>query len=134
MKRLRLDMPPVPQADPTLPLINIVFLLLIFVMLSGVIRAADPLPLNPAVAAVDPAGAPMAERTLYVAADGRMAWNSLEGDAALTGFGAAFVEGAWDRAWLKADRDADAARIVDLTGTLRAAGVTSLTMIVEARP
>lgn len=134
MKRLRLDMPPAPQADPTLPLINIVFLLLVFVMLSGVIRAGDPLPLKPATAPVEPSGAPAPARTLFVAADGRLAWNGLEGAAALDGLAAAFATGGWDRAWLKADRDADAASILDITGRLRAGGVTTLTMIVEARP
>ncbi|MCB1425108.1 MAG: biopolymer transporter ExbD [Zhengella sp.] len=134
MKRLRLETPPAPQADPTLPLINIVFLLLIFVMLSGVIRAADPLPLEPASAPVDPSGAPAATRTLHVAADGRMAWNGLVDEAALEGFVAAFSQEAWDKAWLKADRNAEAAAIIRLTERLRAGGITTLTMIVEARP
>lgn len=134
MKRLRLDMPPVPQADPTLPLINIVFLLLIFVMLSGVIRAADPLPLDPATARVEPSGTPVATRTLYVGADGRMTWNGLEGELALDGFAAAFAQETWERAWLKADRNAEAATIVRLTERLRNGGVNTLTMIVEARP
>ncbi|MAW88025.1 MAG: biopolymer transporter ExbD [Phyllobacteriaceae bacterium] len=134
MKRLRLDLPPAPQADPTLPLINIVFLLLIFVMLSGVIRATDPLPIEPASAPAIPSGTPAPARTLYVAADGRMAWNGLEDDAALDGLAAAFVAEDWERAWLKADRNAGAASIVQVTERLRSGGVTTLTMIVEARP
>jgi len=68
---------PIPRREPTteenvLPLINIVFLLLIFFMIAGAISTTAPFPLDPpATEAADSTAAP--RNGVAIAADGRLA-------------------------------------------------------------
>lgn len=68
-------------ADPILPLINVVFLLLIFFMLVAQITTPPPVRVNPPVAEAE-----LLETqpdTLYLTADGTAHYGDLTGDAAL---------------------------------------------------
>ncbi len=137
MRLLRIPEPEhAPFADSTLPLINVVFLLLIFIMLSGVIRATDPVPVDPAISTADSEHEEFDDsRTLFVAADGTATFRGLSNDGAIVASMARYYdEEEWERALLKADRTTPARRIVDLTLLLRQAGIPKLVMVVEKAP
>jgi biopolymer transport protein ExbD len=103
-----------------LPLINVVFLLLIFFMVAGRLSAADPFEIEPAASRSE---APAGEtgRLVLMGADGRLA---LDGEAMsreallarLSGPDAGAVR-------IKADGRAEAARLVALLQALGARGV-----------
>jgi biopolymer transport protein ExbD len=122
-----------------LPLINVVFLLLIFFMLAGQLTAAGPFPVMPPESAA--AGAPdlqqegePREAVILLAADGRLALDgALVEEAALKAALAerlAAVPGL--PVHLKADGDAEAAAVVAVMETLRDAGVRRLQLFAQA--
>ena len=121
------------SVDATLPLINVVFLLLIFVMLSGIIRASDPVTLEPAVSSEGgDTQNRTEERMLFVTRAGAVTFRDGDNEAAVIArMGTLFANEDWDEAYLKADRNTDAGRVVELVAALREAGVGRLVMIVE---
>ncbi|MBZ0162903.1 MAG: biopolymer transporter ExbD [Notoacmeibacter sp.] len=137
MKPLRLPQPVRETfADSTLPLINVVFLLLIFVMLSGVIRAADPVAVDPAISTAEAQSEEFDDdRTLFVTANGAVAFRGMTDETEIAAAMALlYAREGWEAAILKADRDTPANRVVDLTLALRRAGVARLVMVVEKAP
>ena len=121
-----------------LPLINVVFLLLIFFMLAGQLTAGAPFKVTPpvsrqAAAAERPASAPR-EAAVLVAADGRLALNGQPMDpAALKAAVSADLAQHPDLPVnLKADGAAEAAAVVAVMETLRDAGVRRLQLFAEA--
>lgn len=111
-----------PGPEATVPLINVVFLLLIFFMLAGEITRTAPFEITPP----DGAASEMDERdghTVYVAADGRLAVGDRTGlDVSAV---ARAVTGR-DTVLVAADADAPAARLVALMDRLRAAGIEAV--------
>ncbi|GAB4357553.1 MAG: hypothetical protein Kow00114_09150 [Kiloniellaceae bacterium] len=121
-----------------LPLINVVFLLLIFFMLAGRLTAAAPFDVAPPHSAA--AGAPQKaedgrprEAVILLAADGRLALDGTPLDAAA--LQAALAERLAARpdlpVHLKADGDAEAAAVVALMERLRDAGVARLQLFAQ---
>jgi len=113
-----------------LPLINVVFLLLIFFMLAGSLSAVDPFDITPPRSASSGEDDPE-EIVVLVSADGRLA---LDGapvpDAAFEEMLSARLEAAEGaRVRLKADGQTDATRVVALMERLRAAGVTRVLLL-----
>jgi biopolymer transport protein ExbD len=118
-----------PEQENVIPLINVVFLLLIFFMLAGKLGQSDPFELTPPTS--ESARAPT-ERpaTVYVGADGRTAL----GDEVLAlqalesavrermGNGGGVVR-------LKTDKAAEANRVIDIMEALRRAGVERVTLL-----
>ena len=117
-----------PQREPTIALINIVFLMLVFFMVAGTLAQ----PLDPALTLVqtrelDGRAPPDA---LVVHADGRLAHRGVaQGDAA--GFLARLS--AEERAVIRVvpDRDLPAAQLVALTRDLRSAGAQKVMLVTE---
>ena len=62
--------------DRIMPLINIVFLLLIFFLVAGVIKEVEPLEVEPPASTADVEAAP-ADLTLYISPEGRIALGDL---------------------------------------------------------
>ena len=132
------------KADPEagiLPLINVVFLLLIFFMLAGRLIQAAPFSVEPPVSAeAGAAPGPGAERprqaTVLLAADGRVALNGRPLDpAALQEAVAEQLAQQPDLPVnLKADGDAEASAVVEVMEQLRDAGVRRLQLFAQARP
>jgi biopolymer transport protein ExbD len=121
-----------PAAENILPMINVVFLLLIFFMLAGALRVADPFEIVPPAAhGGEPADAGLVE--LLIDRDGR-AW--LDGaPAADAEIAAAIARERRGDLRIKADGRAEAARIVAIMELLRRAGVERLTLLtLEAAP
>ena len=125
-RRFALGPPPRRQrAEGVVPLINIVFLLLVFFLLTATIAPPDPLPVDlPEVAAaeagVEDAGA------LHVAADGALARGALRGEAVFDALAAAPVA----ELALRADAGVDGASFAALLARLRDLGVETVTLAV----
>lgn len=111
-----------------LPLINVVFLLLIFFMAAARLAPTDPFAVAPPQSAAT-ADAPQDAARALVAADGRLA---LEGVAVSPDALGAALEGRDVR--LLADADAEAAMVIALLGRMRAAGARSITLVTAPLP
>lgn len=109
--------------DRILPLINVVFLLLIFFMLAGHLAATDPFHIEPPVSASETEPGEVGH-VILVGADGRVAFDGrILDDAGLKAALAAPIDAGVTHFRLKADGGAPAVRLVDVMEILRAAGV-----------
>lgn len=127
--------PPRPRNDDEriLPLINVVFLLLIFFILAGRLTAADPFPVVPPSSATD--GAVEADPvTVLVGTDGALALDGVpvEEDALLAGLRQRLADAPGTPVRLKADGAAPATMIVRVMEKLREAGVERLRLLTVA--
>lgn len=118
------------QDAQILPLINIVFLLLIFFMIAGHMSATGPFEIDPVQSAS--AGLPQPENlTVHMAADGRLALDGVELDledleAAVR---ARHEADTGLRVRLQADGRAEAMQVVMVMERLRAAGTERLELL-----
>ena len=128
---MRFD-PPRPRSDDEriLPLINVVFLLLIFFMLAGQLAALDPVQVDPPRSASQGEVGPH-DLVIMLAADGRLALDDTLIDAAALGpaLAARLADTPPVQVWLKADGQADSTRVIALMETLREAGVARLKLL-----
>ena len=129
--------PPRPKSDDEriLPLINVVFLLLIFFMLAGQLSATDPLEIDPPQS-VSEAAVEARELVIVLGSKGELAFDgalieraTLEAAVAerLSGNPAAQV-------WLKADSGAESLEVIEVMEILSAAGVARLKLLTVPRP
>lgn len=119
-------------ADGLLPMLNIVFLLLVFVILAGVRYAVDPFEVEPPSAGIDapPAGAPPGA-VIVLDRHGRLA---LDGEpVSRDGLGARMAERAGGRpgttVWLEADARVPTPRVVEVMEAARAAGMERVVLL-----
>ncbi len=123
--------------DRIMPLINIVFLLLIFFLVAGVIRETEPLAVDPPRSTVE-GESEAAPLTIHVSADGHLAL----GDDLLAEdvFSAAVTEAVMadpeQAIRIVADRNVDSAKVITVLETLRSAGASrvKLTTQMQAAP
>jgi biopolymer transport protein ExbD len=116
--------------ESIVPMINIVFLLLIFFMLTATIAPPDPFDLVlPETEADSGAATPPQMLVLAVGLDGALAHGGAEGDAALAALGAAFRPG--DVVALRADAGLDGAVFARLLADLAALGMTEVRLAVR---
>ncbi len=109
--------------EPVVPMINVVFLLLVFFLITAVIAPPDPLPV---VLPEGPEGAVAeGETALFLAADGRVSYGGAEGEAVY----ALLPPGPLE---VRADAGADAQAFAALAVRLRAAGVTEMRLVTVA--
>ncbi|GAB3671776.1 ExbD/TolR family protein [Salinisphaera aquimarina] len=113
-----------------LPLINIVFLLLIFFMLAGVLAQHPPFELTPPSTAQTEESTQLNNRVLSLAADGRIA---LGGETLERG---ALVDALAD--WpkgkplqVRADGHIKAGALTELFATLREAGIAEINLLTQ---
>lgn len=110
------------QSEPVVPMINVVFLLLIFFLMTAEIAPPDPfevdLPANPATEPA-PAG-----DTIYLSANGEIAFGALRGTEAIAAAGSADSP-----LNLRADARADASALARLLADLARAGAGTVTLI-----
>ena len=77
---MRIHMPPrKPRGESIIPMINVVFLLLIFFLLTAQISQPTPFPLTPPESASDTRAED--RDVLFISSEGELAWNEAEGDA-----------------------------------------------------
>jgi len=126
--------PPRPRSDEEriLPLINIVFLLLIFFMVAGKFAATDPLEIDPPQSALESEAGPR-ELLVLLDAEGRLA---LDGEVMVESeLKSALLErlaGGERRIRLKADGRAEATRVVALMELLQDAGAEKVRLLTVA--
>lgn len=116
--------------DRILPLINVVFLLLIFFMIAGRMTASDPFQVTPPNSRSE-AAVESLEMVVAMAADGRLGLDGVELDrAALRSAITERLARAPDTAVrLKADGAAGALGVVEVMELLREAGVRQLRLL-----
>lgn len=112
------------RGEPIAPLINVVFLLLIFFLMAATLAPPEPLEVTPprSVSEAEQAGG----MALVIAADGTLAYGDLRGEAVFGALGAGPLT-------VRADAALPAARLVGVLGRLRAAGADGIELVVEAR-
>lgn len=112
--------------ENVVPMINVVFLLLVFFMMMA--RMTPPAPVEVTPPAGTAAPAPDAGRALYVAADGTLGYGAARGDAALD----QAARRAGDAPLvLRADADLPGSELTALVTRLAAAGVTRVSLVTE---
>ncbi|WP_322893449.1 MULTISPECIES: biopolymer transporter ExbD [unclassified Yoonia] len=114
--------------ESIVPMINVVFLLLIFFLMTAQITPPDPVEVTPPVAAVeDPAAG---ELTLFIGADGYAAYDDARGDAAVQ---AVLAQAANQPALIiKADAGAPATAVAALLPKLAAGGFADVALVTGA--
>ena len=125
--------PPRPKNDDEriLPLINVVFLLLIFFMLAGKLAAIDPIQVDPPRSESE---GPINQRELVIVVgeDGKLALDgALIEKADLQAAAAEKLAGETppSQVWLKADGRAESLRVIAVMEILREAGVERLKLL-----
>ena len=114
------------RADADVPTINLVFLLLVFFLLTATLAPPDP----PGVAPPEGEGAgPARGEALSVAADGTLAVGAARGDAAL----AALAERGPGPVVVRADAALSGEALAALLPRLRAAGATRIDLVLAPR-
>lgn len=120
--------------DPILPLINVVFLLLIFVMMMSRVESIDSYDVTPPVSeSEDSAGA--RETLVVLSAEGKVQVNGVElNDDALLRYAQDHQHVSPAGAVkIKADANVDATRLITVMENLRNGGVEHLTLLTEKR-
>lgn len=118
------------EEEQILPLVNIVFLLLIFLMLAGRLAASDPLGIVPPESSSD-ALATMQEIVVFAAMDGRLALNgeTIEESDLKTAVEKRMKTASTGELYLRADGRAQAKWIVTIIEKLKEAGVKKLRLL-----
>lgn len=110
-------------------MINVVFLLLIFFLMSATLIAPTPVPLTAPRAPRAPAAAPAP--TLHLGAGGEVAFDGARGDAAYDALIAALAQG--ETPMIRADRDLPGAALAEALAALAARGAPRAAVAVETR-
>ncbi|CUH74866.1 Biopolymer transport protein ExbD/TolR [Tritonibacter multivorans] len=116
-------------AESIVPMINVVFLLLIFFLMTSRLAQPDPFEIVPPEAALEAAGA--GEQVLFISSDGRLSFAGQEGDAALVA-----IAGLGDRVQvlqIRADAKLEAARLARILRQLAEAGRSAVELAVSPK-
>jgi len=127
------DRRPDQSEERILPLINVVFLLLIFFMIAGSLSVAEPFAVEPPASRSEGSHEPK-DITILMGTDGRLALDGkvLDEAALLARLEAKLAATPQTSITLKADGDAPANRLVRFTQALYGVGVEKLELL--ARP
>lgn len=122
-----MDFAPLPprRAPPEniVPMINVVFLLLIFFLMSAQITTQPPVEITPPQSRADTP--PDGTRAVFLSADGTFYFGAAIGEAALAAAAAADL----DTLRVEADREADAQVLARALTRLRSAGVARIELM-----
>lgn len=117
---------PRPRRETILPMINVVFLLLIFFLMTAQIAPAPPFDITPPEAASDAADAPL--RTLWIGPDGQMIYEDLTGEDVF-----AVLAAGDGPVLIRADAGLSAAELARLMRRMTALGVSDLRLATLSR-
>ncbi|MEM6481996.1 MAG: biopolymer transporter ExbD [Pseudomonadota bacterium] len=120
--------PAKPRKEAIVPMINVVFLLLIFFLMTSQLSQPEPFEVTPPVSSVE--GEPESEPVLYVNAEGRFAFESLEGEQAIEALASQSSE--TDVIQLRADAELAAGALAKILRDLSAAGLARVELVVAA--
>lgn len=112
------------MGEPILPMINVVFLLLIFFLMTATLAPPAPfeLDLPEGTGPVEPGG----DTALYVGPDGTLAYGAARGAAVFAALAALPPGGALE---IRADAGTEAARIAALLPRLSEAGISQTRLV-----
>ena len=117
-----------PVRESVVPMINVVFLLLIFFLMTAQITPPEPFEVNPPESSVEtPADG---QDILYISAQGVLALGDLRGEAVLDGLP---VLGEAEALMIRADRAVEAEQIAGLLPKLAARGVRRIKLVSVVR-
>lgn len=121
-----------PRAESIVPMINVVFLLLIFFLMTSRLAPPEPFAVEPPTAAE---GAELPEMpVLYLSAEGEAGFQEQRGAAAIAGFvAAAEASGQEAPPRLRADGDVEAAEVARVLKALTDAGLSDVALVVAPR-
>ncbi|PIE13316.1 MAG: biopolymer transporter ExbD [Rhodobacterales bacterium] len=126
-----MDLPQATKRDRregVVPMINVVFLLLIFFLMTAQIAPPEPFEVNPPDSSAEaPADG---KRILYISASGELAMGDLRGDAVLSGLSDL---GTDEALMIRADKAVEASLIATLLPRLAAHGVRRVKLVSVAR-
>ena len=136
LKQTDFSLPPIPRRttnaeDNVLPLINVVFLLLIFFMVSGTLIQEPPFAVTPATTRHAEALDSQPEY-LAIGADGRLAWMGEAIEPAGLAERLAQREQSEAPLQVRADRRLEARALTELLAELRAGGVAQIQLLTES--
>lgn len=119
-----------------LPLINVVFLLLIFIVLSGVISSPDPFKLVPPDASAGEDVETIGSDTIvYVSGSGELRFRDLADETDIVSLVERLAGGSGlETLTVRADAGVPAVRIVKLIERLRTTGIARIQLEAERRP
>ena len=128
---MHIDMPKRrPRGESIIPMINVVFLLLIFFLLTAQISPSTPFPVTPPDSTSDIRA--RAQDVLYVSATGELAWNEARGDDVWPLIAARTEDGPVQ---IRADASAPAAKLAAHLKQLRQATDAGAQLVVnKGRP
>lgn len=130
---MRIDMPPRrPRGESIIPMINVVFLLLIFFLLTAQITQSPPFELEPpeseAEISAQEGGEQREPDVLYVSATGQLAYNETRGEDIWTEIGAREGDAPLE---IRADKGVDATQVAALLKRLREISDTGAQLVVS---
>ena len=118
-----------PTREPVIPLINVAFLVLVFMMLGATIEPLEPLPVEVPVSAADTP--PERAAVVTLDAEGRLALDGREVDrAALL---AGLAERGPSRVMLRVDGATMARGVVELAQEIQASGLVAVELATRRR-
>lgn len=118
-----------PRTESIVPMINVVFLLLIFFLMSSSLAAPDPFEINPPIASSDVE--PAVDRILYVDKTGRTSFEGAEDATALNKLIA--ISQTDSVIQVRADAELEARVLAALLEDLAIAGLSRVELVVSAR-
>lgn len=122
--------PPKPaRAESIVPMINVVFLLLIFFLMTSHLAKPEPIEVTPPEATSE--REPESEPVLYVGKEGEIAFEDIKGDAAIAALRAAVDDGGVVQ--VRADGELEAARAARLLKQLSEAGLSRVELVVAPK-
>lgn len=116
-----------PRPESIVPMINVVFLLLIFFLMTAQIAPPDPFEVNPPKGDIETPGD--GTLILFISAQNVVAFRSLTGDPAIE---ALIEETGEGPLLLRADAELPAVELAKLLTRLRKAGIKHIELLVEA--
>lgn len=121
-----MDFSDTPRRSPpesVVPMINVVFLLLVFFLMTSSLTPPEPIAVQPPTATG--AQAERRANVLFIGSDGTLAFEAARGEAAVTAFAAV----AGEAAQLRADGGVEAAVVARVLKQLAAAGLPRVELV-----
>ncbi len=116
------------------PLIDVVFILLVFFMLAGAIEPAEPFPISPAASSSEIRG-DVQDFVILIDADGQIALDDqrLTRDGLTDAVRTALIAQPGALIQLKPDADADAVEVIEIMESIRDAGASYIVLLTVGR-
>ncbi|WP_264211209.1 ExbD/TolR family protein [Leisingera thetidis] len=121
------DPPRRPRAESIVPMINVVFLLLIFFLMTSRLSQPEPFDVTPPDASAE--SEPEADPVLFISAGGRLHFDGAEGDAAIARLATAGADSP--AVQLRADAGLEAGTLARVLRQLAEAGLSRAELVVR---